>query len=637
MIRDIVTANENIKPNSKEIQALKEHFPACFDNDGNFDLDRFKEYLSDKLIVKNEGYELRFLGKNYSRLLASLDTETVIEPDAEHNAKAENANSQNIYISGDNLDGLKQLLKSYSGSVKCIYIDPPYNTGSDGFVYNDKFNFTAEQISERLSISEEQAAKILDLARRGSASHSAWLMFMYPRLQLARDLLSNDGVIFISIDDNEQANLKLICDDVFGEENFVDILHWKRKKQPSFLANHTAKVMEYILVYASNKDILQKLSVETISDETKKVVNLNNNVSIRHFSSGVRVKIGDNGVIKKGIYRIKTMEIEYMQDVYYSDGITQNDVDVKALFSVSQEKIDRYIRDKLLFITVNKGLRRDVSEEETSKAKSITDLLLDWGDNQDSEKEIQSLFDTKVFDYAKPVQLISNITKCSTAGEDIILDFFSGSGTTAHAVMAMNAKDGGNRKYIMVQLQEPVQSGSEAEKAGYKTIDEIGIERIKRAAKKIREEYPDTTADLGFKHYTLREVAPELEERLEDFSLDSNLGNDIILDVFGEETVLATFLVRDGYGFNAQYEVLDLEGYRAYYIKNHLYLLSANFSDEALAKLQRRFDEDSDFNPQNVVLFAYSFDWRALDLLKANLRHFKNTDKNLQLNFDMRY
>lgn len=204
--------------------------------------------------------------------------------------------------------------------------------------------------------------------------------------------------------------------------------------------------------------------------------------------------------------------------------------------------------------------------------------------------------------------------------------------------MKLNCLDtDNNRRFIMMQLPEPCKTDSSAYKAGYRTICDIGMDRIIKSAQLYKQEYPDTTADLGFKHYTLREVAPELEERLEDFSLDSNLGNDIILDVFGEETVLATFLVRDGYGFNAQYEVLDLEGYRAYYIKNHLYLLSANFSDEALAKLQRRFDEDSDFNPQNVVLFAYSFDWRALDLLKANLRHFKNTDKNLQLNFDMRY
>ena len=185
--------------------------------------------MSNKIAINNEGYELKFLGKNYARLLASVDTTTVVVPDEEHNQKAENKDSQNIYISGDNLDGLKHLLKSYAHKVKCIYIDPPYNTGSDGFVYNDSFNFTAAELSTKLSIDEEYAQRILDLTKRGSASHSAWLTFMYPRLLLARDLLTDDGVIFISIDDNECHNLKLICDDVFGEENFEGHVHWRRR------------------------------------------------------------------------------------------------------------------------------------------------------------------------------------------------------------------------------------------------------------------------------------------------------------------------------------------------------------------------------------------------------------------------
>lgn len=157
MIKDIIDANESILPNTKQMEALKENFPSCFKKDGSFDIERFKEYLSDKLTISNEGYELKFLGKNYARLLASVDTTTVIVPDEEHNNKPENMNSKNVYISGDNLDGLKQLLKSYAKQVKCIYIDPPYNTGSDSFVYNDNFNFTAEELSVKLSIDEEQA------------------------------------------------------------------------------------------------------------------------------------------------------------------------------------------------------------------------------------------------------------------------------------------------------------------------------------------------------------------------------------------------------------------------------------------------------------------------------------------------
>lgn len=249
MIKNILNSNEEILPNTKQIEVLKENFPACFNADGSFDIERFKEYLSDKLMVSNEGYELKFLGKNYARLLASIDTTTVIVPDEEHNNKPENKDSQNIYISGDNLDGLKQLLKSYAHQVKCIYIDPPYNTGSDGFVYNDNFNFSAEELSTKLSIDEEQAQRILDLTKRGSASHSAWLMFMYPRLLLARDLLTDDGVIFISIDDNECHNLKLLCDDVFGEENFIAEFP-RITKRGGKSSDIIAKNHDYFLMYS---------------------------------------------------------------------------------------------------------------------------------------------------------------------------------------------------------------------------------------------------------------------------------------------------------------------------------------------------------------------------------------------------
>ena len=257
MIKDILNSNESMKPNTREIEVLREHFPACFKSDGSFDLERFKEYLNDEVTVKNEGYELKFLGKNYARLLASVDSTTVIVPDEEHNNKPENKNSENIYISGDNLDGLKHLLKSYSGQVKCIYIDPPYNTGSDGFVYNDNFNFTVDELAEKLSIDDEQAQRILDLTKRGSASHSAWLMFMYPRLLLARDLLTEDGVIFISIDDNEQANCKLICDDVFGENNFIGNIVWNNATDNN--PTNIACEHEYVLCYGKNRESLEPI------------------------------------------------------------------------------------------------------------------------------------------------------------------------------------------------------------------------------------------------------------------------------------------------------------------------------------------------------------------------------------------
>lgn len=379
-----------------------------------------------------------------------------------------------ILIEGDNYHALTCLQYTHKGKIDVIYIDPPYNTGSDGFTYKDKR--ILEKYPDGTPVPKDHPLR-----------HSYWLSFMQKRLELAKNLLSDDGVIFISIDDNEQANLKLLCDKVFGNNNYVDTLHWKRKKQPSFLAKHTAKVMEYVLVYAKKWDNLGKLSIETLSDATKKVVNLTNQESIRHFSKGVRVKCGNSGVIKKGKYTIKTMSVEYLNNVVYENGETINDVDVKAMFSVSQEKIDSYISQKLLFITANYGLRRDVAEEETNNEKAITDLLLDWGDNQDSEKELKDIFQDKLFGYSKPIKLISNLLKSASDGESIVLDFFAGSGTTLHATLKLNAEDGGSRQCIMVQQNE-----------GEKRIcEEVTYERNRRVMQGYTNAKGEQVAGLG--------------------------------------------------------------------------------------------------------------------------------------------
>ncbi len=334
----------------------------------------------------------------------------------------------NKLIIGDNYVALQNLLIQYKNQIDVIYIDPPY--GKDSMGEFAKTNYDNAITRDNL------------------------LSMLYPRLQLAKQLLTDDGVIFCSIDDKNQAYVKCLFDDVFGEQNYVDCLHWKKKKQPSFLAKHTAKVMEYVLVYAKKWENLEKLSIEPISDATKKIINLTNQDAIRHFKAGVRVKCGLSGIIPKGVYKIKTMEVEYLNDIIFENGETQNEVDVKAKFSVSQEKIDKYIHDHLLFITVNKGLRRDVSESERTKAKSITDLLLDWGDNQDSEKELHDIFIDKVFDYAKPTKLITNLIKSTMKEESIVLDFFAGSGTTGHSVLELNKLNNDNQVFILCQMNE---------------------------------------------------------------------------------------------------------------------------------------------------------------------------------------
>lgn len=678
MIKDIINSNEAVLPNTKQIEVLKENFPACFKEDGSFDIERFKEYLNDSLTVTNEGYELKFLGKNYARLLTSVDTTTVVVPDEEHNNKSENKDSQNIYISGDNLDGLKQLLKSYQGKVKCIYIDPPYNTGSDGFVYNDNFNFTIEELATKLSIDEEDAKRILDLTKRGSASHSAWLMFMYPRLLLAKDLLTNDGVIFISIDDNECHNLKLLCDDVFLEENFVAELTWEKKKKGSYLANDITNIKESIVVYSRNKLSFNGLIGEiNTNEETYPCINASNGRDVRHIPAGIMSKYREkNFTMKAGeIISDTTMNLVLKSDLVIKDGILVQNLDIEGNWRYGQDAMAEYAKKGELYITQDLYLRRIVNEP---RYKGLKDLLLrlgeneesgysysfdannlqasGWGSNEDADEEQRILFGEQgLMTYPKPVLLMMKLLTSVRDERMTICDFFSGSGTTAEAVMRLNANRNKHR-FIMIQLPEDLDksyvSASGDEKKRIKKLvnyldsnnrvhklDQLGIERIIRAAKMIKEENPDTTADLGFKHYTLEEPNRTTLDKLEKFVPEDQgmvLTNDILTD-FGTQTVLTTWLVRDGYGFNADVKAIDFEGYIGYYIDKHLYLIDANITDAAIAAIVDKYEMDGNFNAENVVIFGYSFIWTKTEELKTNLARLKDTEKNLRINFDIRY
>ena len=477
----------------------------------NFDI--LRQLLGDDTVEDaTEAYEFNWVGKQEARAEVLRPINKTLRPVKKDSVDWDN--TQNLYIEGDNLEVLKLLQKSYLGKVKMIYIDPPYNTGND-FVYHDDSSRSQEEEDLAAGNIDELGNRYRKNTDSNGRFHSEWCSMIYARLMVARSLLKENGVIFISIDENEITNMSKICDEVFGRENFIDTLHWKKKKQPSFLAKHTAKVMEYVLVYAKSANSLEKLSTETLSDATKKVINISNAECTRHFKSNVRVKIGDNGILPKGRYRIKTMDVEYLQDVHYENGYTTNEVDVVARFSVSQDKIDNYIDNDLLFITANKGLRRDVSEEEKGNRKSITDLLLsDYGDNQESDNEFKELFENKYFDYTKPINLIYNFVKSNFTDNEVVLDFFSGSATSAHAVMQLNAEDGGNRKFIMVQLPEKTPEDSEAFIAGYKNICEIGKERIRRAGKKIKEEHPEAKdLDTGFRVFRVDESNFEDVER----------------------------------------------------------------------------------------------------------------------------
>ena len=645
MIKDIIAANETVKPNRNELEILHTHFPQCFNADGEFDIDKFQELIKDSVGIAHEGYDLNFLGKSYAKLLASIDTTTVIIPDEEHNSKPENINSKNIYISGDNLDGLKHLLKSYSGKVKCIYIDPPYNTGSDGFVYNDNFNFTSEELQTKLSISEEQANKILDLTTRGSASHSAWLMFMASRLQLAKDLLTDDGVIFISIDDNEQANLKLLCDSIFGEENFESNI--------SIVVNpggrdykQVAITNEYLLVYSQEECELNEIpkEAEFRYNDSAGGYNLrelrNRNPK---FHSGNR----------PNLFYPFYVNPKNVQDGYCAVSLIRSDeycIEVKPYNSVGSESVWRWGKEKASNnIVLGDNDRSQIlakqrrdggwniyekNRRSTSKIKSLWDETEMRTEN--GTRELRSLFGKSYFDHPKPVDLIERSIIVGTNPGDIVLDFFSGSATTAQAVMQLNSySDDFERSYILIQLPE-LCNNDEAVSDGYKTIDQLGQHRIKLAAEKIKASSM-ADIDYGFKHYTLAEPTEDTLSKLESFDSTVMFDDNTILNEFGTASVLETWKVRDGYGFGAKSEAITLDKYTAYYIDKHLYLVDSGFTENDMVALIDKYNNDGEFNPEQIVVFGYSFTFSIIEMLKSNLATLREGAKNLKVNIDIRY
>ena len=628
MIKDAMEKNEKATPNGADLEVLKKHFGMCFNSDGSLDFEKLKARLGDQVSISNEGYELKFLGKNYARLLTSLETETVVVPDKEHNEKPENAKSKNVYISGDNLDALKHLLKSKQGQVKCIYIDPPYNTGSDGFVYNDSFGFKVEELANKLSISENEAQRILDFTKRGSASHSAWLMFMYPRLMLARELLAKDGVIFISIDDNEQANLKLMCDDVFSENCFLGTFLWKKRQNvDSRTKTGVSSDHDYLLCYGRSAE--SRIQGKE-SDKTK-------------YSNPDNDPRGD--WMSADMSGLATAEQRPNLHYVLTDPVT-------GLKYPCPETGWRYEPNRMAELIANgevlfpndatkrprrKKFLKDVESEFTGFSTILNTVFSTQG-----TRELRELFDdVEVFDFPKPVDYIKLILQQGAPNDALVLDFFSGSATTAQAVMQLNAEDGGNRQFILVQLPEVCSEKSAAFTAGYKTIDEIGQARIKKVAAKIAAENPllAKTMDLGFKHYTLKEVEGKTLDKIEKFDLNENalLETDDILKEFGVETVLATWLVHDGYGFGVEPKVVDLDGYKAYWMDKHVYLIEPGLSDKGISALFDKFETDGTFNPGNVVVFGYSFSWTQLEALKNNLLKIAANGTNKHVLLDKRY
>lgn len=490
------------------VAKIRELFPNCvterINNEGKLehaiDFDMLKQELSDHVVDDlQERYQFTWPNKRKAILAANAPINKTLRPCREESVDFDN--TENLYIEGDNLDVLKLLQETYLGKVKMIYIDPPYNTGKD-FIYNDDFKQSTEEYIENSGQLDGEGNRFVANTESNGRFHTNWLNMIYPRLKLAKDLLSDDGVIFISIDDNEVENLRKICDEIFGENNFLAQVIWERAFSPKNDAKFFSVSHDYVLIYARSIEVF---SIGLLP---------------RSAESDARYKNPDNdphGPWTSDNMTVKSYSANYDYPIRTPNGTIYYPPAGRCWFT-SKERMQKLIGNGAVWFGNNGGnmprIKRYLSDVQQGMTPITIWKYLDVGHNQEARQELKKLFDEKAyFDGPKPIRLLNRIlTIANVKKDDFILDFFSGSATTAHAVMQLNAEDGGKRKFIMVQLQEECAENSEAYKAGYKNICEIGKERIRRAGKKIKEENPLTTQDLDIGFRVLKCDSSNMED-----------------------------------------------------------------------------------------------------------------------------
>ena len=520
----------------QNIQKIAQLFPDCvtetitgYKENGDpimahkVDFEKLQQNLSSEIISnKEERYQFSWPDKRKAILAANAPINATLRPCPEESVDFDT--TQNLYIEGDNLDVLKCLKETYLHKVKMIYIDPPYNTGND-FVYNDDL---AESASEYLANSgqfDEQGNRLVTNTESNGRFHTFWLNMIYPRLKVARDFLTEDGVIFISIDDNEAKNLKNITDEVFGERNFLAQVVWERAYSPINLMKHFSPSHDYILCYAKNIDSAVCHGIGRSNEANGRYSNPDNDP--RGVWKASDLSVGP--AVQENIYPVTTPSGRIVEPP------------AGRSWSLSRKAFRERLEDNRIWFGPNgdnvPAMKRFLSELRKTGITPMTIWKYTEVDHsQGATQKLAKLFDgKKYFDYPKPVSLIERCLQLYSDKDSLILDFFSGSATTAHAVMQLNAEDGGNRKYIMVQLPELTDEKSEAYKAGYKNICEIGKERIRRAGAKIKEENPEKAQNLdtGFRVLKLdssnmKEVfySPKETKQQDLFALVDNVKDD---------------------------------------------------------------------------------------------------------------
>ena len=543
--------------NKERLEKLKQLMPDIFTNEGQLNLNELKKVVDPKLVNETERYEFRWFGKSNAKREAFTPTDATLVYDETRSVNPEQ--SENLIIEGENLAVLKLLSNSYREQVKCIYIDPPYNTGKD-FVYSDNFNQDRKEYWEDAEITE-YGFKVDSNAETDGRFHSNWLNMMYSRLLIARQLLKEDGVIFISIDDNEVHHLRKLCDEVFGEENFVANIVWKHTKQSKNDEKHFSRQFNYNVVYAKSIEVLEDFTFERTEEDNKNYSNPDND---------------PKGLWRSGDVRSPNYRKTLCFDIKAPDGSLIKAPEYGWRWSESsiQEKISS---GEIIFKPDNSGIIRKIYLEDQNGR--TPENLWDgnkFGTTRLATSVIKDLFDDKaVFDTPKPKELIRRILEISTSENDLVLDFFAGSGSTGHAVSELNTEEGGNRKYILVQLPELTDEKSEAYKAGYKKISDITIERNKRVVEKIIKEKKEAQPDLfkkeeseqeqikglGFKVFKLKKSSfprveyvpnPELsdEENIELLKKYIQDKEAQMVTAFNKEELITEILIKNGFKLN---------------------------------------------------------------------------------------
>ncbi|PCE64981.1 site-specific DNA-methyltransferase [Sediminicola luteus] len=566
---------------NENFEKLAELFPNCVTESAEgkaIDFDLLKQELSHAVVEGNkERYRLEWPGKKEAIVTANLPTTKTLRPVREDSVDFDN--TENLYIEGDNLEVLKLLQESYLGKIKMIYIDPPYNTGKD-FVYKDNFsNDRQEELLDSGQIDELNQRLIANPETSGRY-HSDWLSMIYPRLKLSRNLLTDDGVIFISIGEDEVQNLKKICEEIFGGNNFIAQIVWQKKFSRANDATYFSTMHDYILCVAKKHKLNDPIGFELqllprTLEEASGYSNPDNDPRGEWTSVVLSTKSGSASLI----YEIVTPS---GRKCFPPDG---------RFWGVKKSKFEELVEDNRIWFGKNgegiPRLKTFFSEVQSGLRPNTLWFHEEVGHNQEGRQELKKLFDDKgYFDGPKPVRLLKQILHVANTKDSIILDFFSGSATTAHATFLLNTEDGGNRKFIQVQLPEAIDEDSEAFKDGFKNICEIGQERIRRASKKIKEE-TGADIDYGFRVYRLDESNMEdVYYKPQEYSQDK-------LDLFADnvksdrtpDDLLAQVMLDWGLPLSLKIEKANIEGKNVFKVaENSLYACFDEGIDEALAK-----------------------------------------------------